>query len=360
MNDIQTLGGSEGGPNRPVPLSATPRRSTRREFLIGTGGLLLLGGSLAGCGGGGRAGEEKTTEKRTIEHKYGSTEISGVPERVVSVGFNDQDPILALGVKPVGVRDWIENRIIWPWNEEEFSDAKPEILPVGELNFEQIATLKPDLIVGVYSGITKKEYETLSEIAPTVTQPGKYQDFGIPWQEQTRIIGRALGREERANKLVAEVEGRFARAREENPEFEGATGLVAYSFAPKEYGAYGTQDLRGRFLTSLGFELPPKIAELTGDEFFTTISGERLDLIDTDVLVWILSVDGTRETVEKDPLYRKLDVASEERAIFPSEELIGAISFSTVLSLPFALDGLVPMLAAAVDGNPATDAGSTS
>lgn len=332
---------------------------TRREFLIGAGSLLLLGAAGCGTSGGtGNGGEEATSgATRTIEHKYGRTKISGRPERVVSVGFNDQDPILALGVKPVGVRDWIENRIIWPWNQGEFGDTEPEILPMGELNFEQIATLKPDLIVGMYSSITKKEYETLSEIAPTITQSGKYQDFGVPWQEQTRIIGQALGREERANKLVAEVEGRFARAREENPEFEEATGVVAYSFAPKDYGAYGTQDLRGRFLTSLGFELPPKIAELTGDEFFTAISGERLDLIDADVLVWILSVDGTRETVEKDPLYRKLDVASEGRAIFPGEELIGAISFSTILSLPFALDGLVPMLAAAVDGDPDTKTG---
>lgn len=32
----------------------------------------------------------------------------------------------------------------------------------------------------------------------------------------------------------------------------------------------------------------------------------------------------------------------------------GATSFVSVLSLPFLLDGIVPMLAAAVDGNPET------
>ena len=35
-------------------------------------------------------------------------------------------------------------------------------------------------------------------------------------------------------------------------------------------------------------------------------------------------------------------------------ELGSATSFQTVLSLPILLDGLVPMLAAAVDGDPAT------
>jgi iron complex transport system substrate-binding protein len=42
----------------------------------------------------------------TIEHKYGSTAILQAPTRIVSVGFNDQDAIMALGVVRVGIRDW--------------------------------------------------------------------------------------------------------------------------------------------------------------------------------------------------------------------------------------------------------------
>ena len=37
------------------------------------------------------------------------------------------------------------------------------------------------------------------------------------------------------------------------------------------------------------------------------------------------------------------------------DPLGGATSFVSVLSLPYLLDGLVPMLAAAVDGDPATE-----
>lgn len=36
------------------------------------------------------------------------------------------------------------------------------------------------------------------------------------------------------------------------------------------------------------------------------------------------------------------------------ETLAAAVGFSTVLSLPYALEGLLPMLAAAIDGDPAT------
>ena len=53
----------------------------------------------------------------TIEHKYGETTIPEQPERVVTVGFADQDALLALGVSPVGIRDWYGEQpfATWPW-----------------------------------------------------------------------------------------------------------------------------------------------------------------------------------------------------------------------------------------------------
>ena len=42
----------------------------------------------------------------TIEHKHGSTTIDKAPERIVTVGLLEQDPLLALGVTPVGTTEW--------------------------------------------------------------------------------------------------------------------------------------------------------------------------------------------------------------------------------------------------------------
>ncbi|MDP8968954.1 MAG: iron-siderophore ABC transporter substrate-binding protein [Actinomycetota bacterium] len=328
--------------------------------------LLLVWVTVAACGtdaGSPPAAQPSPTAEApavfpvTIQHKYGTTEIPKAPERVVSVGLTDLDPLLALGVKPVAVRDWFGDQpyATWPWAQDELGDAKPQVLPSKELNFEQIAALRPDLIVGISSGVTDQEYATLSQIAPTVAQPSAYVDYGTPWQEQTRVIGRALGREEQAEELVAEVEARFAKARNDHPEFQGKTGVVALTGDPGTYYPYGPQDLRARFLTALGFELPGEIAQLAGDKFFATISRERFDLINTDLLVWIVTSPAEREALENDPLYQQLDVAREGRDIFLEYvPLGGALSFSTVLSLPFLLDQLVPQLAAAVDGNPGT------
>lgn len=296
----------------------------------------------------------------TIEHKYGTTKILKAPTRVVSVGFNDQDAILALGVIPVGIRDWYGEQpsAVWPWAQDELGGATPDVLPANALNFEQIAALNPDLIIGISSGMTEQEYATLAKIAPTLAQSDAYIDYGVPWQEQTRVIGRALGRSEQAEALVTAVEGLFADVRAQNPAFEGASAVVAVNFN-NAYAAYGPQDVRGRLLTSLGFTLPPEIVELTGESFFTTISNERLDLIDTDVLVIAVSTEEERQVIESDPLFQQLNAAQEGRVVFLDQELSGAASFSSVLSLPYLLERFVPALAAAIDGAPATVVGDT-
>lgn len=261
--------------------------------------------------------------------------------------------MLALDVKPVAVREWFGGKpfATWEWAQDELGDAEPEVLPASELNFERIAGLRPDVILGTYSGLTEDEYGTLSEIAPTIAQPGDHPDFGIPWQEQTRTVGRALGREDRADGLVAEVEARFDRAREEHPEFEGASGVVVGlstegdSYTPSPYGP---QDARSRFLEALGFEIPDEIAQLAGDAFSANLSRERLGLIDADVLIWVPVLAENFEAVQNDPLYNRLDAPREGRDLFLEETLAGALSFGTVLSLPFLLDRLVSRLAEAV------------
>ena len=129
--------------------------------------------------------------------------------------------------------------------------------------------------MGIYSFMDEATYGLLSGIAPVVAQTDDYEVGGTPWQEQTLLTGRALGREEEAQELVDEVEARFAAVREENPEFDGATLAVDYGLVDGHY-LLEEQDLRNRFFADLGFATP----ETTGE-----VSMERLDLLDQDVLV---------------------------------------------------------------------------
>ena len=333
-------------------IGLAPLRPTRREFLIGAGSLLVLGA--AGCGAGEEAVRDETTSRgsRTIEHKYGKTEIEGVPERVVAVGYNEADFVLALGVVPVGVRDFIgpfeeKSR---PWAQEELDGAEPKLVGGEKINLEVVAALEPDIILGIYSFIDQDGYELLSEIAPTVAQPAKYEDGGTPWQEQMLITGRALGMEDQASEVVKKVKARFAEAREQHPEFEGKTVAVTL-VTEGEFFVLGQDDLRTLLFTLLGFRLPDE----TG-----SISRERVDLLDQDALIFL---GAGREALESNELLQSLDAVRQGRVIYFgdfSTDFAGALGYSSPLSLPFALDIAVPWLAAAIDGNPDTEVTAAS
>jgi iron complex transport system substrate-binding protein len=295
----------------------------------------------------------------TIEHKFGSTEITALPTRIVAIGLTEQDALLALGVVPVGTTEWFGEYpgAIWPWAQDKLDalgGATPEVLgDASTINFEKIVELKPDVILALYSGVTQEQYDLLAQIAPTVAQPKDYVDYGIPWQELTQTVGKVVGQEERANELIAEVDAQFAAIRAEHPEFNGATGIVATPY--EGIWVYGPEDVRGRFLTSLGFTLPENLAEITGADFGGNLSMERADVLNVDAIIWLDASEAKGPL--GGPVYASLPVHTEGREVYLSSyegPLGGATSFVTVLSLPFLLDGLVPLLADAVDGDPAT------
>lgn len=322
---------------------------TRRRFLVGGGAALLLGA--AGCGsGGGSGGGEESSQTRSIEHKYGTTEIPGAPERVVSVGYTDQDPLLAFGTRPTGIREWlgVQEYAVWPWAEEELGDAEPRMLSVDSINYEQVAALEPDLIIGVSSGMTRDDYDSLSEFAPTLPQSDEYVDFGVPWQDQTRVIGRALGKNERAERLISDLEQKFENTREEYPAFEGATVSVLGEGEGTFY-FYTPLDRSVRFFQSLGFEIPEEARELSRSEQFSVeISEEQFSLVEADVVIWFSSTASHEEDMKNNEVYGKLRAAREGRDIFldsNEDPIKAALSFNTVLSHPYLLDNFAGKLA---------------
>lgn len=288
----------------------------------------------------------------TIEHAFGETTVEEEPVRVVSIGFTDHDVLLALGVEPVAIRQWYGDfDFVWPWAEDALGDLEPEVLPSDDLNFEQIAALDPDLIIGQYIGLEEDEYETLSQIAPTIAQPADSPPFGAPWQEMTRTIGAAVGRSAEAEELVAGVEARFAEIRDTHPEFEGVALAYAGVYGEEQPSFYVETDgsTRMRVLQDLGFVVPDELTALGADSFYHDISAERLDLLDQDVVLWEPAVLELLPTVETNQLYQSLAVAREDRDIFLTDPIVaGAMAHATVLSLPVVLDFLEPELTRAV------------
>ncbi|AOW92971.1 iron siderophore-binding protein [Rhodococcus sp. WMMA185] len=329
---------------------------SRRGFLVGTGGALLAFAAACSSSTGGEtpaaAGGE--TGGSVIANKYGEARVPSDPQRIVSVGYNDQDAILALGGTLVGTFDWYGDYPygVWPWAQDLLGDSEPEIVGSAStgINFEKVAATSPDLVVGTYSGLTQSQYDTLTAIAPTVAQPKGFADYGVPWQDQTTILGEALGKQDRAAELVSAVEKQFADVGAANPAFAGKTVLVGALKGPGQFGVYGPEDPKVRFFTELGFVNPPVTEQITGN--FAEISTEQLSLADVDLLVWYAGGgfgDRLREELDKTPIYQELDVVKDGRAIVLEDDAAEAMAWSTVLSLPFALNEIpqrvAPLLA---------------
>ncbi|WP_406864815.1 iron-siderophore ABC transporter substrate-binding protein [Streptomyces sp. HUAS MG47] len=320
--------------------------------------------ALSACGGGAEKAESKPEASSgsgknsaafpvTLEHKYGSTTIDKEPKRVVTLGLSDQDAVLALGIKPVGAVDWFKEQPYgkWPWTKDKWGSTKPEIVGErDEYNIEKIAALKPDLVIAQYSGMKKEQYDTLSKFTKVVAQPKGLPDYGASWQVMTTQIGKSLGKTTETDKLIADIDARFKAVRDKHPEFAQKTLAVADSFEAGKYSAFTKTDPKSIFFQELGFKLKPEIDTMAKPGWnVAELSAEKLNVLDVDRLVWVTSSTDANNRIKAEPLYKKLKVHQEKRDLFvpyQDPDIGAAFSFNTVLSIPYAIDEIEPLLTA--------------
>ncbi|MFG2545087.1 iron-siderophore ABC transporter substrate-binding protein [Streptomyces sp. NPDC048594] len=346
-------------------LLRTTRMTPWRRLAAALSAAALGVGLLAGCGSDAddssdSAGGDKSTAGAgafpvTVEHAFGTTKVAKAPERVVTVGYTDDQTVLAFGVKPVGMVDQYPNpagqspdiNTQWPWVKEKWGDTKPEvIMKNGDTgpNFEKIAALRPDLIIAVYSEVDQAAYDKLSKIAPTVGRTkAEKEPFSAPWQDNALHIAKALGKAEEGEKMVADIQGKLDTAKKAHPEFADQTA-VALSWYKDSVAPFTSTDVRGRLLTGIGFKYQTKIDEVAGGDFYTTLSPERVDLVDVD-RVFVINDKADQDALKKFKLFTNLDAAKNGKVTYLLDSegpAVGAaISQGTLLSMPYAVDELV-------------------
>lgn len=340
------------------------RRSLATWFAVMLVALLGMGCSGGQTPSGSTASVEKSgSYPVTIEHRYGSTTLDQKPSRVVVIGLQEQDALIALGTVPVAVMTWdgyFSSGVLGPWSKallgEQPAPAELSFAADGAPPYEEIANLKPDLIVGLYSDLSDTQYARLSQIAPTLAQPKDTNDYAATWEQITPTLAQALDEKAQGDQLLAQTRARIAQTRAQFPQFDGKTGLSIYRNADG-YSVSAATDPRGQFLQMLGFTQSQAVKDALGDNFDATISFERADLIDADVLVWEpQDVGALKRELAADPIYSGLRVAREDRSVYiqAGSDASCAYYFASVLSIPYLLDRLAPQIAVAVDGNPAT------
>ncbi|MFC5730577.1 MULTISPECIES: iron-siderophore ABC transporter substrate-binding protein [Nocardioides] len=321
-------------------------RDFRRTTALVTGLASVL--ALASCGQESDAGTDGTSTVAAtdefpivIEHAFGETTIEEEPTRVATWGWGSTEAAIAAGVFPVAVAEQVwtvgEDKLL-PWVEEAYDEAgvdHPTVLtdPNGgaEVPYDEFIAAEPDLILAPYSGLTKEQYDTLSDIAPVVAFPEAA--WTTPWDETIRITANALGRGAQGEKILADIDSYLASEADKHPEFEGRT--VAGVWAdPNVLSVYTALDPRVAILTKLGLDVAPSVSKLDSSEggFYYELSYEKADELEADLIVSYHDTEEQAKAMLDDPKAGAIPAVKDGRVA----QVVGRVDVSSV-SPPTAL-----------------------
>jgi iron complex transport system substrate-binding protein len=308
---------------------------SRQGFLTMTANAALV----AACSSP-KPGEVAKDGSVTVKHIFGETKIPAPPKRVVSAGFTEQDDLLALGVVPIAVTDWFGGQPfgVWPWAQPKLGGAQPVVLNLNDgVQVDQIASLKPDLVVATNAGLDQGTYSKLSAIAPTIAQSGP-DAFFEPWKDQATVIGQAVFKADDMTKLIAAVDDKFASVGKNNSQFAGKKVLLIGGTFYQDSVRVTTPGWRTDFLTEMGFTIPDTGGGLVSREKMASV------LDGADVLIWTTESDDEQAGLLADPVVAQLQATVQKRNVFTGKALAGAIAFASTLSYPIVADQLPPLI----------------
>jgi iron complex transport system substrate-binding protein len=288
----------------------------------------------------------------TIRHAFGETKIPGPPKRVVSAGYTDGDDLLAVGVIPVAVTNWFGDQPfgVWPWALPKLGSGQPVVLDLSNgIQIDQIAALKPDLIVATNAGLDADTYAKLTAIAPTIAQSGQ-DAFFEPWKGQATTIGQAVFKDADMAALISGVDDRFAKAGKDNTSFSGKKVFLVRGAFVGDAAQITPAGWRTEFLTQMGFVIPDAIANYVdkggnGAEALVPRAKAVSVLDEADVLIWTTESDAEQAALLADPTFAQLKATKSNRNVLTGKDLAGAIAYASVLSYGMVADQLPQQIA---------------
>lgn len=326
---------------------------------------------LAGCGSTSDSSEpaaEDTGAKSstqypiTIKHALGTATIDKAPQRVATVNWANQEVPLALGVVPVGMAaanfgdddgdgllPWVANKL------KELGGEAPVLFDETDgIDFEAVADTAPDVILAAYSGLTKEDYETLSEIAPVVAYPEAA--WSTDWREMIELNSTGMGKATEGKKLIADLETEIAETVAKTPELADKSAMFLTHVDTTDLSQvsfYTTHDTRAKFFADLGLKTPKSIAEASAktDKFSLTQSAEQVDALDDVDIIVTYGDQKLVDALKADPLLSKMPAVKNGAIVLLPNTPLGTAANPTPLSISYVLKDYVDMLAEAAAGS---------
>jgi iron complex transport system substrate-binding protein len=311
--------------------------------------------TLSACGSGDSesADGSGTGSGATIDTAYGKITVPDEPKRIVALSGRHIELLTLLDEKPVAFTDYgaDDKGIVssYPWLKGTYEGtATPELFTADYLpSPEEIAELDPDLILTTIWQTDKQLYKQLSKVAPTYV--GIETKTNTSWQDDLAALATLTGHDPA---IVDEVESDYATDLAEVaakiPALKGATFQVA---ALGDGNQFFLTEYAADPLLGLGLE-PGKDQPIDGEGGKAAIgfSQENIDKLTADVvLIAAENRDPSgkiRAALEADPRLADLPASKNGTLIFLDPGQWNAVNGGTATSVLWALEQIVPTLAA--------------
>jgi len=336
---------------------------SRKSFILGAASLSTTA-LLAACGRSKSASSTTSGKTISIKHVYGTTEVPADATKVATVAWANQDVLLALGIMPLGFskQTWgvTDGSGMLPWTKEKVDEltangaAQPKLFDDDggvKINPQAVNATKPEVILAVYSGMSKEEYETLSKIAPTVAYPKVA--WGTPWRETIAINATAVGKKTEGDTLVADLEKQVADAVAKHPQIKGKAAAFCYTAEgdATKFGYYTTADPRTAFLSDLGMKVPASVEKASKENasaFNVDISTENADSLNDFDLIVMYGTESDLAAMQANSLLSQVRAIKNGAVAFVgNSDPMAASTNPGPLSIPWGIEKYVGLIATA-------------
>lgn len=281
---------------------------------------------LTGC----QSIEKKESKTETFTYTYKNAKGKKIavknvpknPKRIVVLGRYTGD-VLKFGGNIVGADTYSKQN---PLFRKHLKNAKV----ISEENVEEIAKLKPDLIIGLS---TAKNVSKIKKIAPTILF-----DYGAySYLDQPVEVAKALNKAEEGKTWKEQFEKQMAESSEKiKAKIGDQTTISILENFNKQLTVFGDNFGRGSEILYQGMKLPMPnlVKEITAKTGYATISREALAEYTGDYLI-VSRNPNESNSFMKSEAYKNLKAVKEGHVLLADQRIF---NFNDSMSLDYQLE----------------------
>ncbi|MBW4642405.1 MAG: iron-siderophore ABC transporter substrate-binding protein [Goleter apudmare HA4340-LM2] len=249
-----------------------------------------------------------SSSTRIVKHAGGETKIPLKPQRIITLHDSTiLDPVLALGIKPIGVATYSpRTQVLFRGITKEQVANIQHIGSISQPSLERILMLKPDLILG--RELHKDIYSRLANIAPTVLID--WNSF-TSFQDNFHYISQVLGKEEEAKQVLNYYQERIQKLQQRMGKEVQEMEVSVIAISGQNFKSYNNKVVFNQVLDSAGVKR--SLIQLHQKEFVLNLSIEFLSKYDADILFVINESNTQLQSYLNNPIWSQLKAVQNKQ-----------------------------------------------